>query len=291
MRKIDFIGVGASRSGSSWLSSCLAEHPEICFSTEKETHFFDDLHSYQKGPDYYESFFKCHSNNQIKGEFTPGYFTNHEVAERIYNHNPNVKIIVILRNPVERAYSEYLYNVARELEKEKTFASALAGRLSKRYINRGLYSKHLKQFYEIFPAEQILILDYADVSVRPAELLKEVYNFLGVNSEFISSKTKSVINTSNQGNRINHIPWLNTVIRAIFNLDKTSKNKTLKVFFKKTRIGELLRYMYKKNTNNNYKTDKPSQKKMDTKDAEMLKSLYRHESKKIKDLTGVTFYW
>ncbi len=291
MRKIDFIGVGASRSGSSWLSSCLAEHPEICFSTEKETHFFDDIHSYQKGFNYYESFFKCRDGNQIKGEFTPGYFTDHQVAKKIRDYNPNVKIIAILRNPVERAYSEYLYNIARELEIERTFASALQGKLSKRYLDRGFYSAHLKQFYEAFPAEQILILDYADVSLRPSELLKEVYNFLDVNNEFLSSKTKSVINTSNRGNRINHIPWLNYLIRLIFSLDKINRSKSSKRFLKKIGAGKLLRYVYKKNTNNNFKTDKPSKKNLAREDEEKLKNLYQHEAKKIKQLTGVSFYW
>src|SRR6056297_562433 len=104
---IDFIGIGAQKAGTSSIFHFLKEHPEICTSSKKEIHFFDKEYNYLKGIKFYRKFFNNCSSKNIKGEFTPRYIYHPKVAQRIKKYFPDVKLIVSLRNPIERAISHY----------------------------------------------------------------------------------------------------------------------------------------------------------------------------------------
>src|SRR5690606_30424745 len=103
--KIDFIGIGASKSASSWVYQCLSEHPSICASRRKEIRFFDNIHNFKKGLVWYFSFFPEKKEGQLMGEFSPMYIELTQTAKRIKELFPDVKMIAIFRNPVERIYS------------------------------------------------------------------------------------------------------------------------------------------------------------------------------------------
>ena len=116
---VDFIGIGAERSGTTWVSNCLNDHPEICFSKQKEIFFFNKLDRhflklenlrYKRGINWYKGFFNHCAPGAIKGEFTPTYLFCPYAPRRIKSYFPNVKIVVCLRDPVERAFSQYLHN-------------------------------------------------------------------------------------------------------------------------------------------------------------------------------------
>ena len=102
LREPDFIGIGASKAASSWIFSCLKEHPEICVSSKKEINFFNKPYNYNKGIEHYKSFFKHCPKKSIKGEFTPNYINSTQVPQLIHKHFPNVKIIACLRNPIDK---------------------------------------------------------------------------------------------------------------------------------------------------------------------------------------------
>ena len=97
-----FIGIGAQRAGTSWLHSCLCEHPEI-YMPRKEMHFFDN--KYEKGVEWYCNEFSNCGEQQKSGEITPDYMSNYQALERIAQLSKKIKLIVILREPIERAYS------------------------------------------------------------------------------------------------------------------------------------------------------------------------------------------
>ncbi|MFX0073102.1 MAG: sulfotransferase domain-containing protein, partial [Candidatus Hermodarchaeota archaeon] len=107
----DFIGIGAMKAASEWILSCLDEHPEICVTSYKEINFFNKPYNYEKGLKYYYKFFSHCPKDKIKGEFTPSYMLSPMSADLIYKTFPQVKLIVCLRNPAERAYSDYRYNI------------------------------------------------------------------------------------------------------------------------------------------------------------------------------------
>ena len=200
--KVDFIGIGADRSGTTWLANCLTEHPEICFSREKELYFFNDLvrhflkitnPRYLRGMKWYKSFFDHCSATSIKGEFTPTYMYCRVAAERINLNFPDVKLIAILRNPVERAFSQYLHNVRGGVIREMSFEQALNEVDS--YVEKGLYFKHLSKFYSIFPKENIKIVVMDDIKSDPVKVIKSVYEFLNLkNTEFLPASVNKKVN-------------------------------------------------------------------------------------------------
>ena len=102
---VDFIGIGAQRSGTSWVYACLYEHPEICIPI-KEIHFFSRPR-YENGTLWYEEHFATCGVGKRCGEFSTSYLYSDVTAERIHKHYPEVKILAILRNPITRALSQY----------------------------------------------------------------------------------------------------------------------------------------------------------------------------------------
>ena len=109
-RVVNFLICGTQKGGTSALDAYLREHPEICMADKKEVHFFDNKKFFNKNkPDYskYHSFFNPQSSHKLLGETTPIYMYWHDSPRRIWQYSPNMKIIVILRNPIDRAYSHW----------------------------------------------------------------------------------------------------------------------------------------------------------------------------------------
>ena len=177
----DYIGIGAMKAASGWIFKCLELHPEVGDSEwSKELHFFNKPYNYKKGIGYYYSLFSQHPKGKIKGEFTPAYMASPQVASLIYKHLPNVKIIACLRNPVERAYSHYRYNIQERgrFRVYKSFEDTI--RNDEIIIERGFYYKQLKPYFDLFPKENILILFFEDIKNNPKEVIHKIYKFLSL---------------------------------------------------------------------------------------------------------------
>ncbi len=219
--KIDFIGIGAVKCATTWISKCLDEHPQICLSRIKEVRFFNNVKKYRRGIDWYKSYFKNCPDDSIKGEFTPGYMNFNQVAERIKRLFPNAKLIVSLRNPIERAYSDYWYSKVRGFELNE-FKKAI--KENSRYVEWGFYYKKLKPFFELFPKENILVLIYEDITKNPLKFIQKIYHFLGVDKNFIPPSINKKIWTTSE----NQFPFagLNRIIIRSIKISK--KNIFLK---------------------------------------------------------------
>lgn len=190
---IDFIGIGAQRSGTSWTYACLYEHPEICIPV-KEIHFFSRPR-YENGIGWYEEHFvKCGTGKQC-GEFSTSYLYSDITAERIHEHYPDVKIIAILRNPVTRALSQY-GNAIKGGEIPETMSFTEYYTTEKSVLEQGLYAKQLASYYKYFNTAQMLILIYEDNTKDPIAVIKKIYAFLGVNTDFVPSMLHESINVT-----------------------------------------------------------------------------------------------
>ena len=207
---IDFIGIGVMKAATSWIFECLKEHPEICPCIEKEPHFFDFPFIYRKGIDYYYSLYKHCPQNKVKGEFTASYIRFPEALSLIYKHFPSVKLLISLRNPIDRAISQYKYNLEMggRLSVYRNFREALENDKDN-IVARGFYYNQLQNCFKIFPKNQVLILFYEDLRQNPMKFLKQIYEFLELsNQNFIPSLiNRTVLKT---GARITHsrIPFL-----------------------------------------------------------------------------------
>jgi hypothetical protein len=185
---VDFIGIGAQKSGTSWIAECLAEHPEVCMARDqyggllKEVHFFD--WNYDRGFRYYEQHFDQCRSNEVNGEFTPMYLYDEAVAERIYQYNPNVRLLVCLRNPVDRAWSQY--QAGKAGWSGRTFWEV--AERQPEIIERGYYARQLKCYLRFFPQDQIHVCFYDDLKEEPQRFMQQIYAFLGVDDGYIPAQ-------------------------------------------------------------------------------------------------------
>ena len=192
----EFIIAGAPRSGTTWLCVLAQRHPQIAMAQPMvpEPKFFliDEL--WQRGVDYYSTtWFNSLPADRVLGEKSTNYLESPEVAERMCRVLPSVKLIFMLRNPVDRAYSNYLWSrrngletetferaFALEEQRERELAPALRYARPHAYFSRGLYAQHLARFFDRFPRKQILVLRYEDLASRVERVAAAFHRFLGV---------------------------------------------------------------------------------------------------------------
>lgn len=190
----DFICPGAAKAGTTSLYEILVQHPDVFLSdVTKESHFFDYDTNYEKGLEWYSStFFKNYKNEQTVGDITPLYMFLPQAAERIHKDlGSKMKFIFMLRDPVERAYSQYKFNLKRSYEKEN-FVNAIRleperikhdffHHVHYSYTGRGLYAKQIKHFLKYFPKEQMLfVLFEKDFMEQKQQTVSAILDFLNL---------------------------------------------------------------------------------------------------------------
>lgn len=208
----DFIIGGAPRTATTWLYMLADRHPQIAMAKplRPEPKFFliDEL--YARGLPYYaETWFADLDAGRCLGEKSTNYLESPVAAARIRESVPEVKLIFLLRNPVERAYSNYLWTRKNGLETED-FATALAlepqreAELPDRlryarpfsYFSRGLYADHLCHYYRLFGADRILILRSEDIATKPGEVAAALHGFLGIEPHPEHAEALGLINSA-----------------------------------------------------------------------------------------------
>jgi len=210
-----FIVIGAQRSGTTSLYKYVTQHPNILSAISKEVHFFDQ--HYNKGLAWYKAHFPTvfrkfqttlkTKKRTITGEASPYYIFHPHACLRIKKYVPKAKFIIILRNPIDRAYSHYNLSKFRKLEKlsfEEAIeaeADRLKGEEAKMakdpqyfshnhshfsYASRGFYIDQIKKWLEIFKSEQFLVLNSEQFYADSEQTLNLVFEFLGVQSYKVS---------------------------------------------------------------------------------------------------------
>ena len=204
----NFLLIGAQKAGTTALSHYLTQHPQIYMSSIKEPGFFDfenEPPSF-KGPgdlalytsvvttlDDYSKLFDQVSNEIAIGEATTWYLYSKKAPERIKHYLPDAKLIAILRNPIDRAYSGFMHAIRDERETLE-FAEALAiedQRIADnweylwRYRKMGFYSEQLERYFANFSRDQIRVYLHEDLCENPQGLLQDIFDFLGVDQDHL----------------------------------------------------------------------------------------------------------
>lgn len=201
MGKPSFIIVGAQRSGTTSLYEYICAHPRIHRASQKELRFYDRRYR-DRGLTWYESCFP----DGITGEATPSYLFMPWAAKWIVDDWPRIKIIIILRNPVQRAWSHYRMMIklgledlsfwdALRLETERAISYGLYSRehANYAYIERGKYAQQVRRYQMIVPRHRLLILQAEPFFANPRGTMETVFEFLGVeNHELTQYVTKNV---------------------------------------------------------------------------------------------------
>lgn len=197
-RKPDYMIIGAQKSGTTTLFDTLSQHPSINNPKNKEMHYFDDRDIHSRNQ--YRSKFPI-SYRRLTGEATPIYIYYPGVPQRIRSMFPDCKFVVILRNPIGRAYSHYQMRVRRGKE-DLSFEEALeaeesrleeahtqyknnpeihnSGLLSHSYRDRGVYCKQLERWWSVFPPSQFHVMSYENFINNPSDEYGELCDFLGI---------------------------------------------------------------------------------------------------------------
>lgn len=205
----NFLVIGAQKAGTTSLYYYLGQHPQIYMSPVKEPNFFaaegetSDPHDPNvTSIEAYRRLFKGVSDETAIGEVSPWYLYSQNAPERIKHYLPDAKLIAILRNPIERAYSQFLHFVREGREHHTDFVRALreeeirvrdnlaAGRDADRgahgaYVSRGFYYAQLKRYLELFDRDQIKIILSEDLSSDPSGVLQDVFRFLEVDKTIL----------------------------------------------------------------------------------------------------------
>lgn len=185
----NFLVIGTQRAGTTWLHNSLSEHPEIFLPAQKELLFFSK--HFHLGSNYYSSYFDKANSEKAIGEISPEYLYCDKCHYRISKLLPNAKLIVILRNPIERAYSAY------EIFTKNLTGWSFEEAISKRpgLLTSGLYYEQIEKYLTVFKKEHMLILLYDDLKKDNLRFLKSVYSFLEVDQNFVPSWIGKSVNT------------------------------------------------------------------------------------------------
>ncbi|CAO5185392.1 Sulfotransferase family protein [Frankia sp. AiPs1] len=228
----DFLVIGVPKAGTTALHAALTRHPQLFLPAVKEPKFFltagppparggpGDAQTYQEHvwrQQDYEALFDPAPVGTLRGEATPFYLYDLDAQNRICRLAPKARLVVLLRNPVDRAHSNWTHLWAAGLEPERDFVRACALEESRRdagwaafwhYVSLGRYGEQLAHLFGLFPREQVLVLRYRDLRDSPEETLDRVCAFLGV-----ATGTIGAVPSENVTPFVADSP-VNTVLRA-----------------------------------------------------------------------------
>lgn len=175
----NFLVIGAQKAASTSIYYQLKIHDDVFMSETKEINFFDYEYNFRRGLKYYSSYFQGWKGEKVIGEATPEYLHEQNVPERIHKFLPNVKLLVCLRDPIDRAYSAYLMQLAKGSEPPwRCFEEAIYN--SSQYLEYGLYHKHLQRYLRYFSLERIHVSLYDDLKNNPQQVYNSICDFLEI---------------------------------------------------------------------------------------------------------------
>lgn len=206
----NFLIIGAHKAGTTSLHAYLREHPDVFMTDVQEPSFFALEGQVRVNPDgtlnrpwvqaqgaaftleEYEALFSGVTSETAVGEKSPMYLPNPEAPARIHERIPRARLIAVLRDPVERAFSHYRMNVEAGYERA-SFDDAIAGELAaqpaapgitRHYVRTGFYAAGIRRYQEWFPAEQLKVFLYDDLVVDTGAVVEEIFRFIGVDPAF-----------------------------------------------------------------------------------------------------------
>ena len=274
-KKIDFIGIGAQKCGTTWIHRQLDSHPDICVASgdDKDTRFFSCF--YDKGYEWYERNFSHCRLGKITGEVSTSYFYNSDIPLRVKQYNNDIKLFVCLRNPIERIISNHKHEVRAGNISGDNLDLGTALKNNPAYVLQSRYASHLKQWYECFDKKNIHVMLFDDLVSNPEKLIKDLYLFLGVDDNFKADLDKK--------DNVSRVPKSIGADKIIKRVGKTMKSVGLKGLVSMGRKYGLNDWLRSRNTT------KDSENIFSIKDETIseLNDLLRSEILELSDMTGI----
>ncbi|VEP16606.1 Sulfotransferase [Hyella patelloides LEGE 07179] len=210
----NFLILGAAKTGTTSIYRYMKQHPEIYMSPAKEPRFFvfenetldfngvgDEIETAKTSLQEYQQLFAGVEAEKAIGEATTMYLWSAKAPQRIKHYIPDVRMIAILRNPVDRAYSNYLHLKQAKREPLDSFSAAIqqeSQRIKNHwwpfwyYKDQGFYYRQLQRYYSLFDSNQLKIYLYEDLKTEPLKLLQDIFSFLEVDDRFMPNISEVV---------------------------------------------------------------------------------------------------
>jgi SAM-dependent methyltransferase len=216
---LDFLGIGAQKAGTTWLYAQLSAHPQVRFPAGKELHFWNNEEE-RDVAQYKRRFDQPIGGDTRNGEITPAYaiLSRERVAE-IRSHFPSLRLLYLIRNPIERAWSSALMALSlAEMQideaSDQWFIDHFRSRGS---LRRGDYEACIRTWTSVYPKEQLLIARYEAIQEEPRDLLKSVATHLGIDAGFFSSVSEDTLNRRIFGGSAHPLrPSLRAVLERLY---------------------------------------------------------------------------
>lgn len=177
-RRPNFIIIGATKSATTWLQQRLQQHPKV-FMPDPELHFFS--RDYDRGEVWYQTQFAAAGPDQLIGEKSNSYFDEPPAETRLKAYAPDARLVAQLRNPIDRAYSDYCMLFRRgEVNRDIDRYLGTDSPLKRRLLDSGLYHRHMRRYQDLFPKDQLLVTLYDDMRENPTALLDRVCTHIGL---------------------------------------------------------------------------------------------------------------
>ncbi|WP_227815736.1 sulfotransferase domain-containing protein [Nitrogeniibacter aestuarii] len=177
-RPVDIVGIGAQKCGSTWLYDILSDHPQVGVSRAKEVDYFS--YYWDRGSQWYSQYFS--GSGKLLCEVSPSYFHCADAPWRVVKHNPEAKVIALLRDPVKRAYSNHVHDIRHGFLRGADLSFEFGLENNSAYVEQGLYFKHLSRWLDSVPEANLLILLQEDIQADPAAVASRVYRHIGIDS-------------------------------------------------------------------------------------------------------------
>src|SRR6266576_212276 len=207
IERLDFILAGAQKSGTTALHYFLSKHPNIAMGDQQEIHFFDNdaLFASEVDSEELHKHYPPLGLSTIAGDCTPSYIYHEPAAERIWKYNPKTKLLILLRNPVDRAFAHWnmqrfrgrepldFFDAVRE-EKARIAGAPPVEARRFAYVDRGFYGKQLERLFKFFPRDQLKAVKFEDFKQKQRETLTSIFEFLGLEPlRWVRSKGRNIV--------------------------------------------------------------------------------------------------
>ncbi len=276
MKKLDFLIIGAQKAGTTSLRAFFGSMEKEILISKTEHHFWNREAQYNDGfgIDNYLKNFSEATAGQLIGEKSPSYLGSYETPARIHRHFPEVKLISILRDPADRAYSAYWHGRrVGAVDPNTSFSQSIRqyrenhGKPYGDLVTPGLYSQHISRYFEFFPKKQMLCLDFQQLLSAPVQELSKAVRFLGLDLDGMIANESLKFPKRNIA-RVSRFPKISRYVHKNRLLSYQNKSRILKRILKTS--------------------DLPP---MADQDREFLAAIYLNEATKVEALTGVKFDW
>ena len=199
-----FIVIGAMKSGTTSLYYTLRQHPDVEMAAVHETDFFMAEKNWSKGHGWYRSLFE--GKRDVRGDVSPNYSKAHcfpGVPKRMQSIVPNVRLIYLVRDPIDRIRSHYVHNYAARAENRSLHDTVTAAPIEENhYVKCSAYHWQLQQYLEMFDTSQILIVAAEELWEDRVSVLKTIYSFIGVDPEYAEDQPEMHRHKSKDKKRI-----------------------------------------------------------------------------------------